>query len=155
MSECVIVPFESKYLDDVLVVESECFRSEDRYNRFIFNWFIARNPLFYLLRCGNETVGYILAIIERGVCHIDSIAVKPKWRGRGLGEALLKKTLDECRVRGARRAILEVAVDNEPAIKLYLKTGFRVKGVIKGYYVDRDAYLMELALHDQLDSRTP
>jgi ribosomal-protein-alanine N-acetyltransferase len=81
--------------------------------------------------------------------------VKPKWRGRGLGEALLKKTLDECRVRGARRAVLEVAVDNEPAIRLYLKTGFRVKGVIQGYYVDRDAYLMELTLHDQLDSRIP
>jgi len=102
-------------------------------------------PIFYLAECRSEIAGYILGVLENdGSCHIVSIAVKEKWRRRRIGSLLLNTLLEECRKHGAWRAILEVAVDNKPAVNLYLKHGFIVKKIIPRYYSSgRDAFFME------------
>jgi ribosomal-protein-alanine N-acetyltransferase len=47
------------------------------------------------------------------------------------------------RDRKACRSILEVRVSNERAISFYEKRGYRINGVIRGYYRDNeDAYVM-------------
>ncbi len=143
MSDCIIKPFQREYLEDVLRIERECFRPEERYSKYTFEWYLLLKPVFYLAECNGELAGYLLAIIHKDACHVLSLAVREKWRRKGIGTQLLTRTLSECKSRGARRAILEVAVDNEPALKLYLKLGFRVKELISKYYPNRDAYLME------------
>jgi ribosomal-protein-alanine N-acetyltransferase len=143
MSECVILPFQREFLDDILRIEEECFNPRERYSRRVFEWYLLLDPIFYIAECNGEIVGYILAVTYRDTCHIASIAVGEKWRRRGLGRELMSRVLSECKLQGARRAVLEVAVDNEPAISLYMKLGFRVKEVIPKYYPGRDAYLME------------
>jgi ribosomal protein S18 acetylase RimI-like enzyme len=38
-------------------------------------------------------------------------------------------------------------VDNQPAIRMYLKHGFAIRATIEGYYgADRHAYVMEKAV---------
>ncbi|MCC6025323.1 MAG: ribosomal protein S18-alanine N-acetyltransferase [Desulfurococcaceae archaeon] len=145
-SECAVKPFKREYLLEVLRIEAECFNPEERYSRRVFEWYLLLEPIFYIAECGGEVVGYVLATIQGDTCHVDSIAVREKWRRRGIGAELLKRALSECRSRGAKRAALEVAVDNEPALRLYSKLGFRVKEVIPKYYPSRDAYLMEREL---------
>ncbi len=76
--------------------------------------------------------------------HVTTIGVDVPYRGRGLGEALLLRLLDEAIRRGANMMTLEVRISNEGAIRLYEKYGFSVHGVRPRYYSDNgeDAYLM-------------
>jgi mycothiol synthase len=57
---------------------------------------------------------------------ISLVGVRPRWRGRGLGEALLLYSLHEFKRRGRRRAALNVDVDNTTgALRLYTKIGMK------------------------------
>ncbi len=63
---------------------------------------------------------------------IQNVAVLPGFRGRGLGHALVLKSLRGFRDAGLERVTLEVTAENAPAVRLYEKLGFRtVKTVYK------------------------
>ena len=66
--------------------------------------------------------------------HIHTMAVHPEHRQRGFGRVLLEAVLGEAAREGARSATLEVRASNEPAIKLYERAGFVVRGRRTGYY---------------------
>jgi GNAT superfamily N-acetyltransferase len=70
--------------------------------------------------------GTVQGLCERdGVGAIQNLGILPGWRGRGLGEALLLQALHGFRQAGLRRALLEVTAQNEVAIRLYRRLGFR------------------------------
>jgi ribosomal protein S18 acetylase RimI-like enzyme len=70
--------------------------------------------------------GTVEGLRERdGVGSIQNLGILPGWRGRGLGEALLLQALNGFREIGLRRALLEVTAQNEAAIRLYHRLGFR------------------------------
>ena len=63
---------------------------------------------------------------------IQNVAVLPGFRGRGLGQALVVKSLQGFRNAGLKRVTLEVTAENAPAVQLYQKLGFHtVKTVYK------------------------
>ena len=64
----------------------------------------------------------------------NSIYLDPSFHRRGIGRRLLEALLDEAAQRGARQVLLEVAVDNAPAQKLYAQYGFEAVGIRRGYY---------------------
>jgi ribosomal protein S18 acetylase RimI-like enzyme len=66
-------------------------------------------------RGGDEDLGWI---------HV--IGVRPPWRRRGLGRALLLHALGELRARGKPRAGLGVDGANDGALRLYQREGMRV-----------------------------
>ena len=76
--------------------------------------------------------------------HVTSVAVRPEFRGRGLGELLMLSLLDIAMRMSARWVTLEVRVSNQPARKLYQKLGFREAGIRPRYYTDNheDAVVM-------------
>jgi GNAT superfamily N-acetyltransferase len=55
---------------------------------------------------------------------LGGIGVVPDHRGSGVGESLTRRLLDHARKAGAREMVLEVIVENAPAIALYEKLGF-------------------------------
>jgi GNAT superfamily N-acetyltransferase len=55
---------------------------------------------------------------------LGGIGVVPDHRGSGVGESLARRLLDQAREAGAREMVLEVIVENAPAIALYEKVGF-------------------------------
>ncbi len=62
-----------------------------------------------------ETIGWI-----------SLLGVRPRWRGRGLGEALLVQSLNAFHGRGRPRVALNVDVDNTTgALRLYTKVGMK------------------------------
>ena len=67
-----------------------------------------------------------------------TIAVAPKYRGKGVGAALLKACFEDLLMTPSRRMILEVAADNPAAIRLYQKLGFAQISERKGYYARPD-----------------
>lgn len=70
--------------------------------------------------------GTVQGLRERsGLGSIQNIGVLPGWRGRGLGEALLLQALHGFRREGMGRAQLEVTAQNDTALRLYRRLGFR------------------------------
>jgi ribosomal protein S18 acetylase RimI-like enzyme len=55
---------------------------------------------------------------------LGGIGVVPDHRGSGVGESLTRTLVDQAREAGAREMVLEVIVENVPAIALYEKLGF-------------------------------
>jgi ribosomal-protein-alanine N-acetyltransferase len=86
--------------------------------------------------------GGFWVILDEG--HISTIAVRPDWRGHGLGEWMLVVLMDAAILRGAEELTLEVRVSNHVAQSLYRKYAFAEVGRRKRYYHDNneDALIM-------------
>jgi hypothetical protein len=67
---------------------------------------------------------------RRGSGVVQNLGVAPAHRGRGLGTALLLQALHGFRARGLALAALEVTAQNESAIRLYRRLGFRRRRTI-------------------------
>jgi ribosomal protein S18 acetylase RimI-like enzyme len=61
-----------------------------------------------------------------GWCEISAVCTHPEYRGRGYGGALTRLVAEGILARG-ETPFLHVAAWNEVAIKLYQKTGFRLR----------------------------
>jgi GNAT superfamily N-acetyltransferase len=72
----------------------------------------------------------VQGVHDRGVGAIQNLGVLPGHRGRGVGEALLLKALAGFRAAGLGRAMLEVTAQNDPAVRLYRRLGFRRRKVL-------------------------
>jgi [ribosomal protein S18]-alanine N-acetyltransferase len=88
---------------------------------------------------------YVTAYSVAGELEIVNVAVLPALRGRGIGRSLLLFFLEQGRLRGAWRAVLEVRSGNMAARALYGSCGFAQVGMRKGYYADsgEDALVLE------------
>jgi [ribosomal protein S18]-alanine N-acetyltransferase len=81
---------------------------------------------------------------EQNLCQLDSMAVHPEARRKGLGTALLRAILAWSAAHNARHFALEVRAGNTPAIALYHGFGLRPEGRRTRYYTDpeEDAFLL-------------
>lgn len=131
-----IEPLEGEAdLDGVLDVETESFTNpwtREMYTRELQNRSMCH---IYLVRTDQCPVaGFCAFWLVFDEIHINNIALRPAFRGQGMGTALLERVLAEGRARHARRATLEVRASNEAARRLYERMGFYVAGVRRGYY---------------------
>jgi ribosomal-protein-alanine N-acetyltransferase len=85
---------------------------------------------------GRKLVGFIVSRVAADEAEILSVAVASRWQGRGLGRALLSLHLRSLAGLGIRKIFLEVADDNDPAVRLYRKAGFAEIARRDNYYLD-------------------
>jgi ribosomal-protein-alanine N-acetyltransferase len=96
----------------------------------------------------DQILGFAAATLlldqQENRCELDSIAVLPTARRKGLGAALLNAVLDWAANQGAHHLGLEVRSGNAAAIRLYQRLGFRTEGVRPRYYThpEEDAVLL-------------
>ena len=64
--------------------------------------------------------------MKSNAIELTYIGVAPDQRGKGLGRDLLNAFIEASRVAGYRSVILSVEKENESAIALYEKAGFKV-----------------------------
>lgn len=69
--------------------------------------------------------GALHQTIERGVAWISHVAVLPVYRKQGIGQALLDAFVEHNHVDEKSRYMLWVQAQNQPAIKMYQKKGFK------------------------------
>ena len=93
-------------------------------------------------------VGYVGAGSDGEVVEVMTIGVAPHAQRQGLGALLLEALLGYARTVGAQAVLLEVRVDNDPAIALYERAGFIVMRRRRRYYQpeDVDAWTMRKEL---------
>lgn len=98
---------------------------------------IRRKPGFmpdatWLLATADGYCGTVQGVHDRNLRMgaIQNLGVTPSGRGHGLGTILLLKSLHGFRLHGLQRAYLEVTAQNEAAIRLYRRVGFRCRKTI-------------------------
>lgn len=93
-------------------------------------------------------VGYAGLWFDGDVAQVMTIGVDPHYQRHGVGRALLEALVDRSRRLRASALLLEVRVDNEPALALYERFGFERIGLRRRYYQpeDKDAFTMRLDL---------
>lgn len=74
---------------------------------------------------------------------IGGVGVVAERRGEGIGEQLMRAVQDEARARGVQRLSLEVLTQNEPALKLYEKLGYRHVRELEVWSLDKRIVLQE------------
>lgn len=98
---------------------------------------------------GDDTlVGYAGLWFDGDVTQVMTIGVAPAVQRQGLGTALMSALVERSRQLGAGAVLLEVRVDNAPALAMYERFGFTVLRLRRRYYQpeDADAWTMRLAL---------
>jgi [ribosomal protein S18]-alanine N-acetyltransferase len=132
--------FRLSDLDRVLEIEHASF-GKDAYDRNLFaDYHRHCGALFLVAEKDRNIRGYMVTCaLSRAAsprAELISVAVEPEQRGKGIASALLDSTLRRLRRRGIVRFTLTVRVDNESAIRLYQRYGFRKSRVVRGYYED-------------------
>lgn len=140
----------SQHLDEVLAIERASFPTPWPRSSFLNELYTNDYAYYYVCLDGERVIGYAGMWIILDEAHITNIAVHPDFRGRRLGELLLKTLIREAATLGADRMTLEVRVSNTPAQRLYERMGFVRAGVRKGYYNDtqEDAIIMWKHLYE-------
>jgi [ribosomal protein S18]-alanine N-acetyltransferase len=93
-----------------------------------------KNTLLHRLRLGRQTIGFAVSRVGAEEAEILSIAIDPRFRGKGLSRNLLLTHLGHLAGRGVRAVFLEVEENNDPALRLYERAGFFVVGRRERYY---------------------
>jgi ribosomal-protein-alanine N-acetyltransferase len=134
----VIEPMDpARDVEAVLEVERLSFLNP--WTREMLLWELEHSGVahVYVLRTAEAPVAaYCSFWLVFDELHVNNLAVRPEYRRRGMGRALLARVLAEGARRGARRATLEVRRSNTAAINLYLQLGFVVAGTRPNYYTD-------------------
>ncbi|MFQ9622892.1 MAG: GNAT family N-acetyltransferase [Enterobacteriaceae bacterium] len=80
------------------------------------------------------TPAAIAIVARRGdEARLAAFAVRPAWRGKGMGRRLMTPLMASLREQGVRRMWLEVIRDNHAAVALYQSLGFEVRHGLCGY----------------------
>ena len=140
-----IRPMVVSDINSVVEIEKESY-GEHHWSRESFFNELSNDFAHYFcaIDTDNNLIGYIgtWQILEEA--HITNVSVKPNFRRRKIGEALVYTAIENCRNNGIKYITLEVRQSNEKAIKLYEKYGFKSLGARKQYYQDNneDALIM-------------
>jgi [ribosomal protein S18]-alanine N-acetyltransferase len=138
------------HIDEILPIEADLFGIE-QWSPAMF-WNELANGHYYLVALDGDgaVAGYAGLVVQPSAeAWVQNIAVRRDRQRSGLGRALLEALLVEAGRRAARSVLLEVAVDNAPAQKLYAAYGFEPVGVRRGYYQpsNTDALVMRCELN--------
>ena len=122
------------HIDEVLLIEEDLFGAEKWSPAMFWNELAQRH--FYLVAVEEEAVlGYAgLAVMDREESWVQNIAVRRDAQRRGIGRMLLEALLAEAKRHEVAKTLLEVAVDNVAAQRLYAAYDFEPVGVRRGYY---------------------
>jgi ribosomal-protein-alanine N-acetyltransferase len=126
-----ITRFRWWHIAEVLPIEEDLFGAEKWSAAMFWNELAQRH--FYLVAEQDEKVaGYAgLSIVDQEESWVQNIAVDRRVQRGGIGRQLLEALLAEA---GKRKVLLEVAVDNAPAQRLYAAYDFEPVGLRRGYY---------------------
>ena len=100
----------------------------------------------FVLAENDEPIGFALCRVVADEAELLTIAVRVGQRRRGAGRELLTAVIAYAGDLGARSLLLEVDVNNPPALALYGQAGFEVISRRKAYYRRADGQSADAAL---------
>ena len=130
-------------MDSVYIVEENCFT--DPWSKESIRKELKNDLARYLVaELDNKIVGYVGVwfVVDEG--HITNVAVHSDYRGKKIGDKLVKEMVKLCEESKLVAMTLEIRSSNTVAQNLYRKYGFKMGGIRKEYYSDNkeDAIIM-------------
>ncbi len=105
--------------------------------------YLNNDSYYILVNEDNEIINGLLIIVKTVDSYeLEIIAVKKENQQQGVATKMVNYFIDNCMKKGDK-IFLEVAENNEKAIKLYEKLGFTTINRRKKYYNGIDAYVMQ------------
>lgn len=143
INNLVIEEMKEEDIDGVFEVEKNCF--EDYWSKDSFKKELNNNLAKYLVAKVDEKIaGYVGVwfVVDEG--HITNVAVHENFRGKKIGDKLIKRLVEVCKDNNIVSMTLEVRASNVVAQNLYRKYGFKMAGIRKEYYSNNkeDAIIM-------------
>jgi len=139
-------------LDDVLVIENNCFSSPWQMQAFEESIKQLHSYILYYLS-SNEIVGYFIGYGDTDDYSIYNIAIKTNYQRRGFATHLLNVIMRSHKKK-YENYYLEVRKSNIKAINLYYKLGFKTAYTRCRYYTkpDEDALVMKFTIKNRMGS---
>jgi len=133
----IIRPATGNDLDVISKIEQKCFPGLIAYSKRQLAYLLLRaNSASFVENCGETIRGFVIVTYRRGslIGHIETIDVDPSYKKLGIGRRLLTCAEEDMRKRGKQWSQLEVSEGNKVALKLYKKSGYKLKERGKRYY---------------------
>lgn len=139
-----ICQFTKEFLDQAAELELLVYGEKEAWPKDSFAFDIERGYARYLVLLANgKLIGYAGSWNLLGELEVSTVTVAPQWQGHGLGVYLFANLIAKGLEDGVEAATLEVRFNNEPALSVYRRFGFKAVGIRKKYYENRyDAIIM-------------
>lgn len=140
--------FDSEDFNKLHAIDQACFPPGIAYSRRELSYYISLRGTFTLVAetsgAKKEIAGFIVGQkVPRGMGHIITIDTVAMFRRHSLGSLLMQAAEDRFKAQGCHAIVLEVAIDNAPAIAFYKHLGYFELKKIPRYYQNRiDAFMM-------------
>lgn len=99
---------------------------------------LVESHCFYVYEAAGEIAGFYKAARHPGrashVAYLGSLAVAPKFQGRGVGRAMVIEAVERLQQSGVKRVELIVESDNTRGINFYEQLGFEIEGKLRKFY---------------------
>ena len=123
------------HVDEVVSLEQQIFDGEPWTAGTFWSELGQLDTRHYLVALDDGLVrGYAGLCAYPDEAFVQTLGVAPQAQGAGLGAQLLQALLDEAARRRRTPVLLEVRADNDRALRLYERFGFRRTGIRRGYY---------------------
>jgi ribosomal protein S18 acetylase RimI-like enzyme len=121
------VSIQNKLSEEWLEVQCRILDMSDSKKRTLVKIIanIQAPKVFISLSDENQVVSCGFGVIENNYVGLYNIVTDKVQRNKGYGEQLLLNLLKWAKQEGATKSYLQVVLDNQPAIKLYSKLGYR------------------------------
>jgi len=140
-------PDSAADIDAVATLEAESFTNPWPREQLVWELRNSDVTRIFVLRDDRAgIVAFCLCWVIFDELHVNTLAVAPEFRRRGLATLLMRDVLAETAKEGACKATLEVRASNQAALALYERLGFRVTATRPAYYTnpDEDALILWL-----------
>jgi ribosomal-protein-alanine N-acetyltransferase len=129
-----IEPGETRDAKDLARIHAQSFYRGWPATDFVTFLADRNTPVYVACDARRRIAGFALIRTVADEAELLTIAVDPRWRGKGVGRALMDAVFADLMLSPARRMFLEVDEQNHAAIRLYEKLGFARISTRKGYY---------------------
>ena len=136
-------------LDELVRLEQACFGTDAWSWQVLLEETTGANRAYFVIDgAKGRLVGAAGIALGKDFAEVMTVEVDPMAQGHGLGRALMDRLIDTAAQAGLGRVLLEVAENNDAAVRLYASMGFEVIGFRKGYYQpsNQNALVMELTI---------
>ena len=138
---------DDRDVDAIVALEAESFTNP--WSRETLVWELQNSDVtrIYVARTDEgAVVAFCSCWVVFDELHVNTLAVSPAERRRGVATVLMRAVIEDAAAAGATRATLEVRASNEAALRLYTGLGFRIQATRPRYYTkpEEDAYILWL-----------
>jgi len=106
----------------------------NKWVKFVHDSLAGKRGFLLAAKIGNKPIGFAYGTIFRDypievselTASINDLYVLPEFRGKGIGKKLIVESLNRLKTEGVKSVRLTVLTNNEAALKLYKKLGFKI-----------------------------